>query len=160
MPAEPTILRTGTRRRPRIALIRRDCARDVDGNKIKAFTREVLDAAGARADEMTLVLSGDEEVKRLNGAFRGKDRTTDILSFPGEALPEGRVQLGELIISVDKARRQAAQRHHSLLVELKYLVINGVLHLMGFDHETDDGEMEQEERRLRRRLLHASMGVG
>jgi probable rRNA maturation factor len=91
---------------------------------------------------------GDREMRRTNRQFRGQDRTTDVLSFPGE---EG--HLGDVLISVPTARRQAAAAGHGVDRELKTLLLHGVLHCLGYDHETDQGEMERLERRLRRTWL-------
>ncbi|HSG39895.1 MAG TPA: rRNA maturation RNase YbeY, partial [Thermoanaerobaculia bacterium] len=87
----------------------------------------------------------DREMRRVNREFRGKDKTTDVLSFPGE---EG--HLGDVMIAVPTARRQAAEAGHGVDRELKVLLLHGVLHCLGHDHETDQGEMERLERRLRR----------
>lgn len=94
---------------------------------------------------------GDREMLRTNRQFRGQDKTTDVLSFPGE---EG--HLGDVLISVPAARRQAAAAGHGVDAELKTLLLHGVLHCLGYDHETDRGEMERLERRLRRSWI----GVG
>jgi probable rRNA maturation factor len=91
-------------------------------------------------------------MRRFNRDFRGKDRTTDVLSFPGEAGPEG-THLGDLAVCVPQAQRQAHARGQALAVELRTLLLHGVLHCLGYDHETDDGEMERFESRLRRRYL-------
>jgi probable rRNA maturation factor len=88
---------------------------------------------------------GDREMLRTNRQFRGQDKTTDVLSFPGE---EG--HLGDVLISVPAARRQAAAAGHGVDAELKALLLHGVLHCLGYDHETDRGEMDRLERRLRR----------
>jgi probable rRNA maturation factor len=153
-----TTARPPTRRLLRIVFVKRPAARDTPTSGLKRFLRQVATAAGAQADEVTVVLAGDDEVRELNRAYRHQDRTTDILSFPGERLPDGRVHQGEMIISVEKAARQAAQRHHALDTELRYLLIHGFLHLIGLDHETDQGEMEAEEIRLRNLLLTATQG--
>jgi probable rRNA maturation factor len=116
---------------------------------LRGFLRRIAAAAGCEAAEVTVLLTDDEEMRALNLRYRGADRTTDVLSFEGGLQPDGRVSQGEIVISVDKARRQAAQRHHALEVEIRYLLIHGFLHLMGFDHETDSGEMAAEEQRLR-----------
>jgi probable rRNA maturation factor len=120
---------------------------------LRGFLRRVAEAAGCSATEVTVLLTGDEEMQALNHRYRGADRTTDVLSFEGGPQPDGRVSHGEIVISVDKARRQAKQRHHAIEVELRYLLIHGFLHLMGFDHESDSGEMATEELRLRNLLL-------
>jgi probable rRNA maturation factor len=96
--------------------------------------------------------TGDREMLRTNRGFRGKDKTTDVLSFPGSETPEGR-HLGDVLISVPAARRQAAEAGRSAERELRVLLLHGVLHCLGHDHETDSGEMERLERRLRRRWI-------
>ena len=136
-----------------VAFIRRRDVRGGDGRTLSAFVRKVAAFAGSTADEVTVVLTHDDEVTQLNHQYRGRKRATDVLSFPGGEDADGLVRQGDIVISVDKARRQAAQRHHSLDTELRYLLIHGFLHLMGYDHETDDGEMFREERRLRHELL-------
>ncbi len=94
----------------------------------------------------------DRAMRELNGRYRGLDRTTDVLSFPGDRTPEGR-HLGDVAISVPAARRQAAARGHDLGRELKLLLLHGILHCLGHDHETDGGRMERLERRLRARWV-------
>jgi len=110
----------------------------------------LLRATGRTDSGVTLRLAPDREVRRLNRIFRGKDRTTDVLSFPacGDLEP-GRLHLGDLAISVPQARRQARRAGWSLEEELSLLVTHGFLHLLGYDHEKDDGEM----RRLEKELL-------
>ena len=95
---------------------------------------------------------GDRAMKDLNGRYRGRDSTTDVLSFPGEETPEGR-HLGDIAISVPAARRQAAAAGHSVSRELRVLLLHGVLHCLGHDHETDGGEMRRLERSLRRKWI-------
>lgn len=141
-----------------VAFVRRGGVRGGDGRSLVAFTRRVAEAALCRADEVTVVLAGDDEVAALNKRYRGKDRATDVLSFPGGKDPDGIIRQGDIVISVDRARQQAAQRHHSLDLEIRYLLLHGFLHLMGYDHETDDGEMEREELRLRQILLAQPAG--
>ena len=104
----------------------------------------------------TIVLVSDRAIRRLNRDFRKQDKPTDVLSFPSG--PEGPAHLdkpglGDMIISVETARRQAFARHHSLEKELRVLVIHGLLHLLGYDHEVDRGEMRRKELRLQRELL-------
>jgi probable rRNA maturation factor len=101
-----------------------------------------------------VALTGDEELRRLNRTYRNLDRPTDVLSFPdGDLLPTGMVLLGEIVVSLDSARRQAADLGHSELRELEELVLHGTLHLLGHDHERDDGEMGTLELSLRAELL-------
>lgn len=103
-------------------------------------------------DSLGVRFAGDRAVRRMNRDFRGKDKPTDVLSFPGEPSPEGR-HLGDIVISIPTARRQAAERGASLEEEVRLLLLHGVLHCLGHDHETDGGEMERLEGRLRRRWL-------
>lgn len=100
--------------------------------------------------EVAVVLSGDGAVRTLNARYRGKHMATDVLSFPG---PGGREGLGDIVISVETAERNARDLGRTLAQELDILALHGFLHVLGYDHETDDGTMERIERRLRRRLL-------
>ena len=96
-------------------------------------------------------------MRRLNRTYRGKDAPTDVLSFPGQETPEG-PHLGDVVIAVPVARRQAEAAGHSSERELRVLLLHGVLHCLGYDHETDDGTMERLERRLRRRWVPVAVG--
>ncbi len=109
------------------------------------------------AGEVEVLLTGDAEIKRLNRQFRGKNKATDVLSFPApEEMAE--VTAGDLAISLETAARQAGDHGHALLVELKILLLHGLLHLAGEDHETDAGEMAARETALRTKLkLPASL---
>jgi probable rRNA maturation factor len=104
--------------------------------------------------EVAVLLCDDRTIQLLNHRFRKKNKPTDVLSFPAqEALPEGLVHLGDVAISLQTAARQAASAGHSLERELALLLIHGLLHLLGYDHETDNGEMEAKEKQLREKLL-------
>ena len=111
--------------------------------------------AGARG-QVSIALVSDRRIRALNRAYRGKDRPTDVLSFPGDPLPStvsivpDRF-LGEIMIARGVARRQARDARHSELTELRVLALHGLLHLLGYDHERDGGEMRRAERRLRRK---------
>jgi probable rRNA maturation factor len=95
--------------------------------------------------------ASDREVRRVNRDYRGKDKPTDVLSFPGGPGEEdGGYHVGDILISIPTARRQALERGHSVERELKVLLLHGLLHCLGYDHEVDQGEMERRERRLRR----------
>ena len=96
----------------------------------------------------------DVLLHELNRTYRGVDRPTDVLSFAdGETDPTGRLNLGEVVISLDAARRQGVELGHGEVRELEELVLHGVLHLLGYDHENDGGEMNALELRLREELL-------
>ena len=100
--------------------------------------------------EITVLLGDDQRLRGLNRQFRGKNKATDVLSFP--AAPNGEGVAGDLAISVETAARQAAEHGHTLDEELRILLLHGVLHLAGFDHEADTGEMLDRETELRARL--------
>lgn len=107
-----------------------------------------------RADALTVRFAAPDAIRQLNRDWRGKDRPTDVLSFPLEGeTAEGRSYLGDLAICLVVAERQARRRRHTTTREVALLALHGYLHLLGFDHETDGGEMERLERRLRRALL-------
>ena len=116
-------------------------------------------AAPARAKgEVALALISDARMRTLNRAFRGKDYATDVLSFPAQRsaasppLPDGAASgfLGDIVIASGVAARQADDAGHSVATELRVLALHGLLHLLGYDHDRDDGEMKRVERRLRR----------
>ena len=128
--------------------------RDVAVRALRPWLEEVVAALAPGFDSFAVRFTSDREMQRLNRDFRGKDKPTDVLSFPGGATPEGR-HLGDVVIAVPVARRQADEQRHALTRELRALLLHGVLHCLGHDHETDDGSMERLERRLRRRFLDA-----
>lgn len=117
---------------------------------------EALIAQAAKMARLTgavsVLLTGDAAIRTLNRDFRHKDKATDVLSFPAAEM-SGRARLaGDLAISVETAARAAEARGHSLVLELKILLLHGLLHLAGFDHETDSGEMAEREKMLRGKL--------
>jgi probable rRNA maturation factor len=132
-----------------VVLLDRQRKRRLAGARLRRVLRG---AAGALrvSGEVALVLTGDRAVRTLNARYRGKDKPTDVLSFPG---PGGEVGLGDIVISVDTAARNAKEYGRTLPQELDILALHGFLHVLGYDHETDDGTMDRLEKRLRRRLL-------
>ena len=114
------------------------------------FLREAQSAVRLKG-MVSVLLTTDTKIKTLNRDFRRKNKATDVLSFPAAEISRGEVA-GDLAISVHTARRQAADHGHSLAIELKVLMLHGLLHLAGYDHETDSGEMARRERTLRARL--------
>jgi probable rRNA maturation factor len=93
--------------------------------------------------DIELILTTDEEIRELNKTHRNKDKATDVLSFPLEEMPG--MPLGSIIISIDTAKKGAKEFGHSVEDEIKLLFIHGLLHLLGYDHETDNGEMREKE---------------
>lgn len=101
--------------------------------------------ASARGD-LCVALISDRRMRALNRQFRGKDYATDVLSFPSDE----RGFLGDIVIAEGVAKRQAKEHGHSLKIEVRTLALHGLLHLLGYDHETDDGRMARAEARLRK----------
>jgi probable rRNA maturation factor len=114
---------------------------------LERFTARARRAAGLRG-EVNVLVAANSEIRRLNRAFRRKDKPTDVLSFPAVA----RDIAGDIAISADIARANARSLGHSTAEELKVLILHGVLHLAGYDHEHDSGQMRRKEDRLRRSL--------
>ncbi len=96
--------------------------------------------------DIELILTTDEEIRKLNKLYRNIDKPTDVLSFPLENLPG--MPLGSIVISLDTAKEAAEKFGHSLNDEIKLLFIHALLHLLGYDHEIDNGEMRQKEKEI------------
>ncbi len=111
------------------------------------FTARLTSEVAHRRPFVCLI-TDDAELRRLNKQFRGKNEATDVLSFPSA----DHERLGEIAISYDRAREQAAALGHRTEDEIRILMLHGLLHLLGMDHETDRGEMARIEARWRRRL--------
>ncbi len=101
--------------------------------------------------QVTVLLTTGAAIRKLNRRFRGKNKTTDVLSFPAEGIGAEEIA-GDLAISVPTAMKQAIEQGHSLSMEIKVLILHGLLHLAGYDHEVDEGQMARRERLLRARL--------
>ncbi len=118
--------------------------------RLAGRARRMLDVLGLGSAELSLVLVSDRVMHDLNRDWRGKDRPTDVLAFAqsedGPA-PEG--LLGDVVISVDTARRQAGSLGHSLVVEADRLLVHGLLHLLGYDHERSPAEARRMQRKER-----------
>jgi rRNA maturation RNase YbeY len=115
--------------------------------EIAEFARRVvrtglsLSPQSPQIDELSIAIVDDATMRALNRRFRRKNKTTDVLTFPDE-----------IVISLDQARRQARGEGHSLATEVRYLIAHGVLHALGYDHETDHGEMNALELQVRARV--------
>jgi probable rRNA maturation factor len=121
---------------------------------LRQFHERVRRELGFAPESVTIQLISDETMARLNQAFREKHGPTDVLSFPAEgARPvRGAEYVGDIAISPETARRNARRFSRSLPAEMRILILHGMIHLAGFDHETDRGEMDRMERRLRKKL--------
>ncbi len=138
-----------------IEIVNRQRRRQVDIERWREIAGKALSAIGAKGESATIVFVSDRAMRDLNHRFRGKSWTTDVLSFPSARetfeQPE-EVSLGDVVISVERAAKQAVENNLSFEEEIAQLILHGMLHLCGYDHETDEGEMNRLEVRLRRRL--------
>jgi len=126
--------------------------RPVAASGLGAWLRRVAPARARGVVSVALV--SDQRVRALNLRYRRKDYVTDVLSFPGPPSPqrpEPSPYLGDIVIARGVAKRQAREARHSEQTELRVLALHGLLHLLGYDHERDDGRMLRVERRLRRK---------
>jgi probable rRNA maturation factor len=132
--------------------IEAEYGRAVRRRALPLFLEQAAAAVRLRG-EISVLLTTDKDIRRLNRTFRRKDKATDVLSFPApEAMQGAPRAAGDLAISVETAARQAAEAGHSLHAELEVLLLHGVLHLAGYDHEADEGQMARREAALRRRF--------
>jgi probable rRNA maturation factor len=116
--------------------------RGVEGKLLGKIAHRALEVLGLNKMELSIVLVSDPQIRRLNKLYRNKDKPTDVLSFPIGEKVNGWLILGDIVISVDTARRQAQELGHSLEEELKRLLVHGLVHLLGYDHELG-GEEEK-----------------
>jgi probable rRNA maturation factor len=124
----------------------------IELNQFKSFANLVLDEI-ANGKTTTIAFVSDKKMSELNNQFRGKNKTTDVLSFPFENdFDENENFLGDIVISLEQAERQATENNLSLENEVQQLILHGILHLLGYDHETDNGEMNLYELQLREKF--------
>ena len=121
----------------------------LSASALAGFALKARRSAGLRG-AISVLIAGNSSIRRLNACFRGKNRPTDVLSFPAAASANGFV--GDIAISLDIAERNARLLGHSVADEIRILILHGMLHLAGYDHENDKGEMAKKEIRLRRRM--------
>jgi len=151
----------------------------VDRDELESFLvrvcSEALRAEGWQDAEVSVVVTGDEEIRTLNREYRGIDAPTDVLSFPLEEWEEGpagppaagagaganegppELPLGDVVISIERARQQAEEYGHSFWRELGFLAVHGVLHLLGYDHQS---ERERKVMREREEAILGELGLG
>lgn len=115
-----------------------------DKNYNFALLEQIANTLSER--EIELLLTDDDEISQINREFRGINKATDVLSFPSDPFPNA--PLGSIIISVDKVQSVAEELGHTEDDEIALLFIHGILHLLGYDHEVDSGEMREREREL------------
>ncbi|MEM8964354.1 MAG: rRNA maturation RNase YbeY [Acidobacteriota bacterium] len=143
----------------------------LDLRAIRPWIRDLVAELAPTATSFGVRLTSDRDVRGVNFTYRQRDKSTDVLSFPGAletprgysgddpdespSFDDGEIHLGDVIIAVPTARRQARVADHDLATELRILVLHGILHCLGYDHERDDGTMERREAELRRQWLTA-----
>jgi len=120
----------------------------IDTKAWETFAERAAHAIGKIDSSATVAFVSDQTIRQLNRQFRGTDKATDVLSFPAE----DELNLGDIAISVDTAAAQAKENDLTFENEVAQLILHGLLHLSGYDHETDNGEMNRLELRLRRKL--------
>jgi probable rRNA maturation factor len=137
-----------------ILILKRRSPLALPGRVVRSIIRDVLRDRGIPDASLSVLFTDNRAIAKFNRKFRGVDRPTDVLAFPLEWKIEGRTPyLGDIVISAEQAVFQAETKRHAPEKELGILIIHGVLHLLGYDHEVDGGGMRRQEYRLRRKIL-------
>ena len=131
-----------------VEVVNRQRRLQLDTEAWSTFATKALNAIGKNELSATIAFVSDKHIRELNRQFRGIDTATDVLSFPAEE----ESNLGDVAVSVETAATQARENGLTLDQEIAQLILHGLLHLSGYDHETDDGEMNRLELKLRRKL--------
>ena len=131
-----------------VEVVNRQRRLKLDTEAWSTFAARTLDAIGKSESSATIAFVSDKRIRELNRQFRGVDKATDVLSFPAEE----QLNLGDVAVSVETAARQAQENGLTFEGEIAQLILHGMLHLCGYDHEADNGEMNRLELKLRRRL--------
>ena len=131
-----------------VEVVNRQRRLKLDTEAWSIFADKALHAIGKSEPSATIAFVSDKRIRELNRQFRGIDKATDVLSFPAEE----KLNLGDIAVSVDTAAMQARENGLTLEGEIAQLILHGLLHLCGYDHETDNGEMNRFELKLRRQL--------
>jgi probable rRNA maturation factor len=136
-------------------VVNRQRKMQLDCGRWQSFVINALQLVPANGADVTVAFVSDRAMRELNRMWRHKHRTTDVLSFPAEQDEFEKLEglsLGDVVISVEQAARQARENGLDFETEIAQLILHGLLHLCGYDHETDSGEMNKLEMRLRRKL--------
>jgi probable rRNA maturation factor len=146
----------------RVQVQRDDRSDGTDPAGIKRFAKSVLRGEGVTEGGMTIVLTDDETIRGLNRRFRDRDRATDVLAFPLHERDEAGVYLGDVVVSLERARDQAPRFKNAPEAELARLLCHGLLHMMGYDHHSpaDGRRMKAAERRALARFAPGSLWPG
>jgi probable rRNA maturation factor len=138
-----------------IEVVSRQRRKKMDCARWQVFGEKAFKAIGKEGHDATIAFVSDRQIQTLNKRFRGFGKPTDVLSFPAdedEFSPAVKRNLGDIAISVERAESQAKENELPFEREIAQLILHGLLHLCGYDHETDGGEMNRLELRLRRKL--------
>jgi rRNA maturation RNase YbeY len=142
-------------------VVRRAAGRKFSNARLKRIALVVLQLLGQQEAELSLALIGNAEMRKLNAKYRRKDYPTDVLSFPAaKDLPAGTRLLGDVVISLEKAAEQARERQRTLDQEVATLLIHGIVHLLGYDHERsarDARIMTRMEKKIARQLCERGL---
>ena len=131
-----------------VEVVNRQRRLKLDTEAWSTFAARALDAIGKNESSATIAFVSDKRIRELNRQFRGVDKATDVLSFPADE----ELNLGDIAVSIDTAAVQAKENGLAVDEEIAQLILHGLLHLCGHDHETDNGEMNRLELRLRTKL--------
>ena len=131
-----------------VEVVNRQRGKKIDTEAWSTFAVKALDAIGNHESSATIAFVSNQRIRNLNRQFRNIDKGTDVLSFPAEE----ETNLGDIAISVETAAAQAKENGLTFETEIAQLILHGLLHLSGYDHETDNGEMNRLELRLRKKL--------
>jgi probable rRNA maturation factor len=138
-----------------IDIVNRQRAHKIDQSEWSQFAQRALQSIQQRQQSATVVFVSDATIRKLNRQFRSQSYATDVLSFSTEPEAfehENALHLGEIVISTERAAAQAKQNGLTFKNEVQQLILHGLIHLCGYDHETDDGEMNRLELKLRKKL--------
>jgi probable rRNA maturation factor len=131
-----------------VEVVNRQRLLQLDTEAWSTFATKALNAIGKNEASATIAFVSDKRIRELNRQFRSVDKSTDVLSFPAEE----ETNLGDVAVSVETAVMQAKENGLSVEIEIAQLILHGLLHLSGYDHETDNGQMNRLELKLRRKL--------
>ena len=151
----PSPLRSAGALQMAIEVLNRQRRHKVNGERWRKFAERALKVIGAGNRDVAMVFVSDAGIRKLNRQFRAKDAATDVLSFPSRSESfeaDAETNLGEIVISLERAQAQARENGLTLVSEVEQLILHGLLHLSGYDHETDKGEMNRLELKLRKKL--------
>lgn len=138
-----------------IEIVNRQRKIKIDAEKYLEFAEKAaISVEEAAGKFLTVAFVSDKKMRELNRLYRGKRQTTDVLSFRAELdeFENNENYLGDIVISLEQAAKQAAENDLAFETEIKQLILHGILHLCGYDHETDTGEMNERELELREKL--------